>query len=577
MHLNLRNKILFSVLGLIVGLTVAALFVVNLQVRNQIQAQARTEFATVTHSFNNYLYLRGQQLIESCLLISRYPAFVDPVLRKDPQNARLIVIELMADLQADLFTVTGETGVVLTRFDSPIFGDNIGSMPSVRGALSGKDVDSVDVWSYNGQLYLVATAFVLAPGSNFIIGTVTLGQKVTDVDAQDLSRATRADISFILENNVVASSAPQANRADLIRAFVNNKESIEEMFGRNSTYTDEVELAGDDYFNTFAPIAPGRPGLYAISIPLEPQLQSLRRIQQVIFFVGAAGILIAVGLALVIARNITSPVSKLVEATQKVRDGQFDIRVTVDTKDEIGTLASSFNAMVAGLRERSFMQKFVSSSTLEMIHGTQDAMIALGGERKIVTVFFSDIRGFTAYSERVPPEDVIEMLNTYLSIQARIIKRHGGVVDKYVGDEVVAIFQGEEMVDQAVESAVEIQKETGQLSEKHPEHIKVGIGINTGMVILGNVGSEERMDHTVLGNNVNLGSRLCSMAQPGQIVLSESAYRMMKLKVQTRPLEAIPVKGISLPVQTYEVCYGGISEKRDATSQEQHSAEEKRG
>lgn len=555
LRFNLRNKILFSILGLIVSLTVIALFVVNAQVRSQIQRRALDEFDGITHSFNNFLYARGQQLIESCLLISRIPAFVDPIVRQDASNARLIVIELMDELQANLFTVTDQTGMVLARYDSKEYGDNIAHIPSVRSALQGIDVDSVEVWSHDGQLYLVATAYVLHPGRNFIVGTVTLGQELTDVDAEDLARAARAEISFILDNKILASSASQLRQRDLLKSYVNHSEDIEHAFGRSSTFTEEVTLEGEEFFNTFAPIVPGRPGAYAISIPLEPQLQALRNIRQTIFFVGALGILIAIGVAVMISRNITSPISQLVEATEKVRDGHFDFRLSIDSKDEIGRLASSFNTMVAGLKERSFMQKFMSSSTLEMIHKTKEKTIALGGERKNITVFFSDIRGFTAYSERVPPEDVIDLLNTYLSVQARIINQHGGAIDKFVGDEVVAIYQGEDMVDKAVESAVEIQKEIGNLSTRHPEHIKVGIGINTGMVILGNVGSEERMDHTVLGNNVNLGSRLCSMAQAGQIILSESSYRMLKSKFKTRPLEAIQVKGISLPVQTYEVLY----------------------
>lgn len=228
--------------------------------------------------------------------------------------------------------------------------------------------------------------------------------------------------------------------------------------------------------------------------------------------------------------------------------------------------------MVAGLRERSLMRKFVSASTIEMIHRTKDENPILGGERKVVTVFFSDIRGFTAYSELVPPEQVIELLNVYLSAQSKIIFEGGGIVDKFVGDEIVAIFEGEEMVDRAVQCAIDIQKTILPLSKKSPENIQVGIGINSGMVVLGNVGSQERMDHTVLGSNVNLGSRLCSMAQSAQIILSESSFHLLKLKVKTRPLEAIRVKGISLPVQTYEVLYNA-----DVVSKKEIELEEKGG
>jgi len=210
---------------------------------------------------------------------------------------------------------------------------------------------------------------------------------------------------------------------------------------------------------------------------------------------------------------------------------------------------------VLGLKERFMMSKFVSSSTVQMIRA-EKGEVRLGGDRRNVTVFFSDIRGFTAFSESVEPEVVIDLLNKYLSKQAAIVSKHNGIIDKYVGDEVVAIFEGEDMVDQAVLCAVEIQREIAELNKANAEDIRVGIGINTGMAIVGNVGSNERMDHTVLGNNMNLGARLCSIAQPGQIIISESSWRLLKTKeVRTKTLDVVSMKGMSRPMQTYEVVY----------------------
>lgn len=157
----------------------------------------------------------------------------------------------------------------------------------------------------------------------------------------------------------------------------------------------------------------------------------------------------------------------------------------------------------------------------------------------------------------IEPEVVIDLLNTYLSKQARLVIKHDGIVDKYVGDELVAIFEGTDMVDNAILCAIEIQHEIHELNKSNPKKIDVRIGINTGMAIVGNVGSEERMDHTVLGRNMNLGARLCSIAQPGQIIISESSWRLLKsASVKVRELEPISVKGISRPVQIYEVLAG---------------------
>jgi adenylate cyclase len=120
----------------------------------------------------------------------------------------------------------------------------------------------------------------------------------------------------------------------------------------------------------------------------------------------------------------------------------------------------------------------------------------------------------------------------------------------------VAIFEGPDMADNAILAAIAIQRDITKLRTEGNTDTKVGIGINTGMAIVGNVGSDERMDHTVLGNNMNLGARLCSIAQPGQIIVSESSWRLAKSKeINGKPLDTITAKGISRPVQIYEIVY----------------------
>ena len=148
------------------------------------------------------------------------------------------------------------------------------------------------------------------------------------------------------------------------------------------------------------------------------------------------------------------------------------------------------------------------------------------------------------------------MLNTYLRVQASVVREFHGDIDKYVGDELVALFQGEDMVQNAVLAAVEIHTQTAALNEAHPEwNIGIGIGINTGDMVMGAMGSEDRMDFTILGDTVNLGARLCSHAARGQTLLSEPALREIEgiAWIQTAKLEPIQVKGKSEPIPIYEV------------------------
>jgi adenylate cyclase len=150
---------------------------------------------------------------------------------------------------------------------------------------------------------------------------------------------------------------------------------------------------------------------------------------------------------------------------------------------------------------------------------------------------------------------VVEMLNTYLRHQAYIVKKYNGDIDKYVGDELVAVFQGPDMEENAVRCSVEIQQKMRLLTEERPEwNIAIGIGINTGDVVMGAMGSEDRMDYTILGDTVNLGARLCSAADRGRTIMSESTYEAVRHldDLEIVALDPIQVKGKTAPIQIYE-------------------------
>jgi adenylate cyclase len=241
----------------------------------------------------------------------------------------------------------------------------------------------------------------------------------------------------------------------------------------------------------------------------------------------------------------------------EVAKGNFQARVEgVRSRDEIGDLAQRMNDMVVGLNERFQLAKFVSSGTLAAIKVSDHQGVRLGGERRLVTMVFCDIRGYTAFSERHDPETVVEVLNLYFQHLADLVTGHGGDIDKYVGDQIVAVFQGEDMVANAVRCALAMQRRMTELGSEHPDwDLAIGIGINTGEVILGAMGSRERMDYTVLGDPVNLAARLCSRAGPGQILLSDSSYRAIagSSEFTVAALAPVVVKGKSEPVPVYDV------------------------
>ncbi len=255
--------------------------------------------------------------------------------------------------------------------------------------------------------------------------------------------------------------------------------------------------------------------------------------------------------------SFTRPILTIAQAATDVSQGNLNIDLDIKTHDEIGELASRFNQMVTGLREREKMQKFVSGSTIDMIKGDSKAQLVLGGEYRAMTFLFTDVRGFTAMSESKKPDEVVTIINFYLNLQSEIIKAHGGDIDKFVGDEIMASFSGDDGVDSAMKAAVEIQRTIAKENKKRAKAgltvCEVGIGINYGEVIVGNIGSNDRMDFTSMGATVNLAARLCSAATPSQVLVEKTTCERAKESFDIVEQTPIQAKGIAQPVAVYEI------------------------
>jgi adenylate cyclase len=178
----------------------------------------------------------------------------------------------------------------------------------------------------------------------------------------------------------------------------------------------------------------------------------------------------------------------------------------------------------------------------------------LGGERREISVLFSDIRGFTAMSEKMKPEDVVSMLNHYFKDMVEIVFRHEGTMDKYIGDAIMASWntpvEQKDHLMRAVKTALEMQEKLHK-DAKHP--FGVGIGVHTGEAVVGNIGSEQRLEFTSIGDTVNTASRLCSKAEGGQVLIDEKTYSKIKDQVVAKKIGKIEVKGKAKPLIIYEV------------------------
>jgi len=264
------------------------------------------------------------------------------------------------------------------------------------------------------------------------------------------------------------------------------------------------------------------------------------------------------------SRSLSKPILKLTDASHQIQEGHYDVVISSVSHDEIGELTDSFKEMAHGLAERENIKtafgKFVNKQIAELVMNNE---IKLGGERKDVVVFFSDIRSFTKISEALEPEDVVEFLNQYMTRMVYCINKTKGVVDKYIGDAIMAVWgaplsSGNDVFN-AVNASLMMRNELlkfnqGRGDAKKPR-IQIGCGIHCGPVLAGQIGSEDRMEYTVIGDTVNIASRIESLnkAFATDILITEETAERIKDKFRVFPMQKIMVKGKSDPLQIYAV------------------------
>jgi len=214
-------------------------------------------------------------------------------------------------------------------------------------------------------------------------------------------------------------------------------------------------------------------------------------------------------------------------------------------------------------RANELISRYVAAQVAERILAGDSEEIERHERRKL-TVFFSDIRGFTTISERLEPEDLSQILNDYLSEMSHIVDKYGGTIDKFVGDAIMVFFGAPAATDdrdhalRAVRMAIEMQERMETLPERWRSHaigeaFEVRIGINTGQASIGNFGSEGRMDYTAIGRHVNLAARLEASCEPGRILISQPTWLLVQDEISCTPKGEIRVKGVRDPVTVYEV------------------------
>lgn len=469
-----------------------------------------------------------------------------------------------------------------------------------------------DRFSFTGRItfrvpFLVF--LVLFAGIGSVMTYYLQSQNSTIIQSKESEIKQEAEIIYTaIKNNMLAGEAPiavelfrdfeRANFASMIRlfradgdaAFSDNKtiaevnrNIAEEKFAPKTVFPEKIKNESEEFFSSVKTVSDifmknvegdnkhliiykpllNQPkcsgchgldhvvrGVITISTPVNDVYRMARNNIIISIFLYAIVVLVLTMAIIYFLRKVLIVrILKIRNIVKSVGRGNFEQRYRGDNDDEIGDLGKEINSMIDGLKEKFRLSKFVSRSTLD--HVKRDDEIILGGEKKNLTVLFSDIRNFTGYSETRDPAEVLEMLNRVMTLQSEIIEKHGGDIDKFVGDELMAVFDGEDMVKRAAEAALEIRLAMKKINRQEDVPVYVGIGINTGEMIAGNMGSSDRIDRTVIGDAVNLGARLCSMAGKNTIVVSGFSYNYISENFSFRKQQPVKVKGKEKAVDIY--------------------------
>ena len=289
-------------------------------------------------------------------------------------------------------------------------------------------------------------------------------------------------------------------------------------------------------------------------------------------FLAACGI--GLGVSAVGSTRVVGGLRQLVASTRAIESGETSVPVVVRSRDEVGELALSFNRMIEELRTRERIKdtfgKFVDPRIVSRLIGSD----ADQAERRNLTVFFSDIKAFSNISEQLTASAVVNLLNSYFGAVASVIHEHHGVIDKYIGDAVMAFWippfsAGDDHASDACLAALAQQEAMvalrAQLPEitgmrRNPPKLVIRMGIATGEAVVGTIGSAAARSYTVIGDTVNLASRLESVNKVygTSIILSEETFRLAQQAIEARELDLITVAGKTEPVRIYEaICRAG--------------------
>lgn len=549
-----QSRVVFFFLGLLSLVQLVVFLTVDITNARYAKRQIEVALELGVVGLNRLIEIRTEQLSQTVRMLAVDQAFRAAIGGADQNAARTILQAYRERVRADMLLLTLPAKGLAGRGIVPELDAVLRSAEKGERAWAVVTIDQIT--------YQVLVQPIEASGR---LSWVVAGFKVGDELARELGQFTKLDISFVQTDSTGASAILATSLAPQQRAGLATAVSA---IAAGADRIIEFSIAGEDYLNLATPI--GVRGEKPVSVIMQRSLgQELKPFQQLraaVFVLSCGGLVLSLFGAFYIARSVTEPVRALARAARSVETGNYDQAVEVAQQDELGDLAASFNRMTRGLAERdkvrNLLGKVVSHAIAEKLL-SQDVM--LGGEEREVTVMFADLRGFTSFCEKQPAQDVVAVLNLYLTRISEIIEANNGVVDKYLGDGVMALFGAPVSYDDdcgnALRASLQIRNALAEMNlaiqTRGMPSLDVGIGVNTAMVVAGNMGSPSRLNYTVVGDGVNLAARLQALAKDGVfgmgVITTEVTLSRSRRRFDTRFLGEVDVRGKSAQVTVYVV------------------------
>lgn len=553
-----RTRLIVLIAGLLAFVQAGTYLLVSRANRANALATINADLARAARQFDNNARLREENLLRDARLMANDYAMKQLFLAAEfsAATARSALASYSARVQAPLIVLLDASGELLSATHGALAPAELAPFRELQRRADAADTQQASGYGYlDGTLHQLVLVPLLAPPPE-VVAWVGLGFPIDAETARELKASSDVEVTFL-----AAGPGPRVLASTLSAAMAGQFE-VQHPDAR----THLVTLGGEDYITAvqMLPLAAGEPAMIALQRSLRTQLAPSRALERTLLAGTLLGLAVAALAALALARNVSRPVQQLAAHTRHVAAGDYSRRIELPRADELGQLATAFNQMTAGLAERDrvrdLLGKVVSPEiATQLLHSE----LRLGGEEREVTILFSDLRDFTTLSEKLPPQEVLTLLNRYLDRMSAIIERHGGVIDKYIGDAIMALFgapvAAEDAAARALAAAREMQAALAELNrelaaEGRPA-LGFGIGINTGRVIAGNMGSKTRLNYTVIGDGVNLAARLEALtkdpAHATSIIVSATTAAAARATGRLRALGSVTVKGRSEPVQIY--------------------------